>query len=180
MRRAFLVWIAILLGAFPLNWSYGSSDLSGSVQERIKNLGAGGTNDFEPLYKDPVSATRMLIEELHVIKRGRYRTSEDEGFGPIHYEAAHVIWCIRALRSLTGLEFKASTNAKLDEMEAHFLGYGDNHEVSYFGTWMSRDLSFVAPEDAQQKIITKWRSWFTKHGKTHEYVNQRSIDKWYF
>ena len=180
LRRSTTVCVAILLCASPLNWSYGNSDASRAVQERIKSLGAGGPNDFEPLYQDPVSATRLLVAELHVIKRGSYRTSEAEGFGSINYEAAHVIWCIRALRSLTGLDFKASTNTQLDEKEGHFLGHVNNREVSFFGTWMSRDLSFIAPEDAQQKIIAKWKSWFAEHGTTYKYVNERNIDKWYF
>jgi|SRR5437667_2389577 len=180
LKQSTTVWLAILLCASPLTWSYGNSDASRAVQERIKSLGAGDPNDFEPLYQYPVSATRFLVAELHVIKRGSYRTSEAEGFGPINHEAAHVIWCIRALRSLTGLNFKATTNAQLDEKEGHFLGYANNREVSFFGTWMSRDLSFVAPEDAQQKIIAKWKSWFTEHGTTYKYVNERNIDKWYF
>jgi|SRR5436853_2676970 len=179
-RAKFWLLICVLCLAL-LAVAFDNSEAQANLKEAVKSLGAmSTTNDFDPLYSDPITATSILIKELRVIHRGQYRTSEGEGFGPIDYKAAHVIWCIRALRALTGLNFRAPTKTKLDEMEAHFLGHKDSGEVSFFGTWMSRELSFDAPEDAQKAIIEKWRRWFDDNGKTHSYVNSRRFDDWYY
>jgi hypothetical protein len=87
---------------------------------------------------------------------------------------------VRALRSLTGLDFRAGTNAKLTAEESHFLDMNARGEVEFFGTWMFRDSVWVAPGDAQVQIIKKWQEWFAAHGRTHKYVNDRDFDHWYF
>jgi len=126
---------------------------------------------FEILYKNPRRSTELLISSLKPVRRGQYLTGE-------HPE---VVWKIRALRSLTGLNFRASTHADLTEDEAHFLGHDPKtDEVEFFGTWMSRDRVWVAPPDAQTAIIRKWQKWYREHGETFTYPNDRNFDNWYF
>jgi hypothetical protein len=44
---------------------------------------------------------------------------------------------------------------------------------------MSRDRTWVAPEDAQIAIIKQWQDWFTKRGHNHDYVKDINFDNWY-
>src|SRR5271169_4322128 len=76
-------------------------------------------HSLEVFYKNPEEATRLLIAELKPTKRGRYP-------GGTHPQA---IWIIRALRSLTGLDFRAPTQARLSDDEAHFLRASAEGEV---------------------------------------------------
>jgi len=127
-------------------------------------------HSLEVFYKNPQEATKLLIAELRPIKRGRYP-------GGTHPQA---VWIVRALRSLTGLDFKATTHARLNDDEAHFLRASAEGEVEFFGTWMSRDADWVAPKDAQVGIIKKWQEWYARSGHTYRYVNDRNLDDWYF
>jgi hypothetical protein len=123
------------------------------------------------LYKSPRRSTEIILASLKPVRSGQY-------VGGKHPQ---VVWNIRALRSLTGLDFQAPTQADLTEDEAHFLDHDPKTgEVHFFGTWMSRDRVWIAPLDAQTTIIKKWRKWFIEHGETFTYVNDRNFDHWYF
>lgn len=139
----------------------------------IRRLGEPdkGISELETLYKSPRRSAVLLIKALRPVRRGQY----PEGKHP------QVVWNIRALRSLTGLDFRATTQADLTEDEAHFLDRDPKSaEVNFFGTWMSRDKCWVAPVDAQTKIIKKWRKWLKEKSGSFTYVNDRNLDKWYF
>jgi hypothetical protein len=145
------------------------------IKSAIARLGeetdSEGFGRFEILYKNPRRSTELLIASLKPIRRGQYV----EGKHP------QVVWNIRALRSLTGLNFRGPTNADLTEYEAHFLDHDPTtDEVNFFGTWMSRDRVWVAPLDAQTTIIKKWQTWFREHGQSFAYVNDRNSNDWYF
>jgi len=144
------------------------------VQAAIKHLTSEPSDDgfdvFEVFYKNPELATKILIAELKPIARGRYQSGK-------HPES---VWVLRALRSLTGVDFRAVTTASLSSDESHFLDLNAKGEVTFFGTWMSRDSVWVAPKDAQVAIIKKWQEWYAAHGRTHTYVNDRNFDHWYF
>jgi hypothetical protein len=136
-----------------------------------QNTDEKGFTRFEILYKNPRRSTELLIATLKPVRRGQYQGGKHP----------HVVWNIRALRSLTGLDFRGSTQADLTEDEAHFLGHSPRtDEVEFFGTWMSRDRVWVAPVDAQTAIINKWRKWFREHGDNFKYMNDRNFDNWYF
>lgn len=117
-------------------------------------------NSFDLFYTNPQEAT----------KRGHYLTGE-------HPRA---VWIVRALRSLTGLDFRARTKAPPTADETHFLGLNAKGKVEFFGTWMSRDSAWVAPKDAQIQIIKQWKEWFAQRGRGCRYVNDRNFDDWYF
>jgi len=141
------------------------------IRAAVRNLGSHTPEDrFEAFYKNPEAATRILIEELRPTVRGQYITDT-------HPQA---VWIVRALRALTGLDFRAVTTKHLGADEAHYLGLNANGTVKFFGTWMSRDRVWVAPEDAQVAIIKQWQKWFAQYGNTHNYVNNRNYDDWYF
>ena len=151
----------------------GPSDVE--IKAAIARLGddtdKNGIDNFEVLYKNPRRSTKILISSLKPVRRGQYLSN--------HHP--QVVWNIRALRSLTGLDFRAPTKVDLSEYEAHFLDHDPKtDDVHFFGTWMSRDRVWVAPLDAQTVIIRKWQKWFEKHGRTFSYVNDRNFDNWYF
>jgi hypothetical protein len=141
------------------------------IHAAIKELSSDSSDhSFEVLYKNPQEATKILIAELKPTARGHYLSGKHP----------QVVWIIRALRSLTGLDFTAPTTAHLTDDEAHFLESNAQGKVEFFGTWMSRDSIWVAPEDAQIAIIKEWREWFALRGQNHTYVNDRNYDHWYF
>jgi hypothetical protein len=144
------------------------------IKAAIAKLGEGtdknGFTHFEILYKNPRRAAELLVSSLKPVPRGEY----------LRGKHPQVVWKLRALRSLTGVEFRATTASELDEEEAHFLDRDARGELHFFGTWMSRDRVWVAPVDAQTAIIAKWQEWFKKRGGTFNYVNDRNFDNWYF
>lgn len=143
------------------------------IKAAIARLGEAdkGFSELETLYKNPRRSAELLIATLQPVRRGQYT-------GGKHPQ---IVWNIRALRSLTGLDFRGATQADLTEDEAHFLDHDPKtDEVQFFGTWMSRDRCWVAPLDAQTTIIKKWRKWFREHGDSFAYVNDRNFDNWYF
>ena len=141
------------------------------IQEAIRNLGNGRyPDDLVIFWRHPRRSTELLLDELKLVPRGKYPNGKHP----------HVVWCIRALRSLTGLDFRGVTREKLNEDERQFLRVGKDGSVKFFGTWMSRDLVWVAPEDAQKQIIVRWKNWFKKEGARHSYINDEHMDNWYF
>jgi len=173
MRSRLLVVAAVVLFLSPAKAFSQQSPSDSEIQAAIGRLGEGdkGFSEFETLYQNPRRSAELLIRALQPARRGQYA-------GGKHPQ---VVWNIRALRSLTGLNFRGATRADLTEDEAHFLDRNPKTaEVQFFGTWMSRDRCWVAPLDAQSAIIRKWRQWFAKNGQTFTYVNDRDFDKWYF
>jgi len=166
---AFVIWFSP-----PQAFSQGLPS-DAEIKIAISRLGAATDSksftEFEILYKNPHRATELLIAALKPVPRGEYVAGK-------HPE---VVWNIRALRSLTGLNFRGPTHADLTKDEAHFLGnHPKTDEVEFFGTWMSRDRVWVAPADAQATIIQKWRKWFQENGEAFSYANDRNFDHWYF
>jgi len=147
------------------------SEIRAAIAKLGENTDEKGFTQFEILYESPRRATELLVATLQPVRRGQY-------VGGKHPQ---VVWNIRALRSLTGLDFRAPTHADLTADEAHFLDHNPKtEEVEFFGTWMSRDRVWVAPVDAQTTIINRWRKWFRENGENFKYVNDRNLDKWYF
>jgi hypothetical protein len=172
MRRKLVSIIAVCF--LPVIAAAQHSPTDDQIRAAIAKLGVRtdekGFAEFEVLYHNPRRSAELLIRSLQPVKRGQYLT----GTHP------QVVWNIRALRSLTGLDFRAKTRAELTEDEAHFLALDNNGTVLFFGTWMSRDRVWVAPMDAQKAIIKSWQEWLVKYGEHFSYVNDRNFDDWYF
>jgi hypothetical protein len=127
---------------------------------------------FAPFYEHPEEAARQLVAALRPVHAGKY----PEFTGP-----PPTVWYIRALRALTGLDFQGRTRVHIrDADERWFLCADSTSSVRFFGTWMSRDQTFVAPQDAQREIIARWKAWFQREGHLFRYVNIREVDRWYF
>jgi hypothetical protein len=174
MRRYFISFVAIILYLIPVAAHAQCNTSDAEIKAAIAKLDVGtdenGFVRFEILYKNPRRSTELLISSLKPARHGQYSSGNHP----------QVVWKIRALRSLTGVDFRAKTKSELDEDESHFLDRNAKGEVRLFGTWMSRDRVWVAPVDAQTAIITRWQDWFKKHGEAFTYVNDRNFDDWYF
>lgn len=143
------------------------------IRAAIADLGSRSlSRSFEVFYSNPQESTRILIGELKATKRGHYLTGQHP----------HAVWIVRALRSLTGLDFQARTEEDLSADESHFLALNAKRkgELEFFGTWMSRDSVWVAPKDAQLEIIREWKEWYARYGRSYKYVNDHNVDDWYF
>jgi hypothetical protein len=123
---------------------------------------------FEVMYDRPQQSTKMLVHGLSPIPRSKYQP------------APRVVWQLRALHSLTGIHMTGTTSEDLSAEERQHLLDPDTKEVLFFATLMSRDMTWIAPEDAQKEIIAKWKKWYRKNGTDHTYVCDPNVGKWYF
>lgn len=143
---------------------------------------ARGVEDLERLRENPVVAAACLIAQLRPVD-ATVLSPEDESSRRADFR---IVWSIRALRYLTGGKDFCAPTAHFDELDQrprYFLTMrcGSGSEVSFFGVWMSRDLIYVAPKDAQKAIIRKWIGWYQAEGTQREsYAPVRSLDDWYF
>jgi len=97
-------------------------------------------------------AVRLLVAELQVIDP---ESLDDPRWG-------HMVWCERALRSITGQEFLFESSEPLGRL-AEFRGKGDR--LGYVEEWMSLARVYVAPRDVQRKVIESWYTWLKKHAR---------------
>jgi hypothetical protein len=150
----------------------------GLIASRVRALGPStSVEDLEFFEADPVLAVEQLVMQLKPIS-GRSISIDKQEF---HAEEMRVIWTIRALRYLTGMDFDGTTvNRNWDSDRAHFLERTEGNTVKFFGVWMSRDYTFVAPRDAQLQIIAKWKDWAKLQAQKHAYPKEHNIDDWYF
>ncbi len=135
---------------------------------------------FEVLARAPAVSACHLVQEIVVVRATTIRPDDYAAYA----HEMHVIWCLRALRFLTnGLVFKATTRenpAGWDETRRDLLSPDSTKRVPFFSVWMSHDIVFVAPEDAQDDIIRQWEEWYQRRGATFPYKNATSVDDWYF
>ena len=132
------------------------------VDAVVKQLGSDD-RDVERikfLARHPAKSARFLIQELHAVDGVRILSQEQ--YDPKWKDAEHVVWSLRALRTITGaLEFRAKASNHFDDSEIErncewFTGgeqFKKDGTVHFFGVWMSRDSLCIAPKDAQEKII---------------------------
>src|SRR5262249_6986775 len=131
---------------------------------------------------DRLETVQLLVEQLTTISELALPETDQEK----RTDDMHVIWCIRALRYLTSLDFRAKTAHKFgkDDEEQYrdqFLHKKDDKEATFFGVWMSREYTFVAPVDAQRKIIKKWKKWLKNEATRFNFPPpDDDWDKWYF
>ena len=158
----------------------GVIDSFGVKNELIVNGGKENGILLEKMEKSVDKAVVLLVNELKVIKSKRI-SPIDQGK---YKEDVHVIWCIRALRYLTSINFTASTKHIFDKSEEprkHFTSLRSRpKKYSFFGVWMSRDVIFVAPADVQTKIIEKWKRWLDKNQSKIKLKKLKDPDDWYF
>lgn len=175
------VFLACIAVALSVAADETPREVPSDVREAVKRVGSLQT--VEDLGKlDRRQVVELLVAELRPISTNAISYEEQS----LRTDSMHVIWCIRALRYLTGLDFIAPTEHRFKESEEEqtrhqFLHNKSETEVAFFGVWMSREHTFVAPKDAQRAIIEKWRLWLSKEEKNFSYPETlQGFSEWYF
>jgi hypothetical protein len=142
------------------------------------------------LASDPDTAACHLLGSLHVV-----RDTHIAGYQQAkHASTMRVIWALRALRFLTDCQdFCAPTRENpaaweplrrewllRDDAGAPVENWHAADGVRFFATWMSRDSVFIAPPDAQQKIIVQWLHWYRDAGRRGFHFHPCDSERWYF
>ena len=162
-----------------------------AIDELVQSLGTDDTDleRIKLLVRRPKESARLLVAGLHPVTGVRLLSGEREARWK---DTLHVVWCLRALRYITGgLEFRGKTahrfgSGEIEQRREWFVGdeqFSKDRTVRFFGVWMSRDSTYIAPRDAQIEIIHKWKEWYAQYGKTFRYVNpdqEQKWDIWYF
>ena len=173
---AILFVLASVPQASPAQDSTQAARLSAALDRIPAHLAGGNAEEVEDsltailrvLYQYPALSAQLLVARLEPTARGRHR------------DHPAVVWYIRALRSLTGLDFSAATTTQLSDSEASYIGRDSAGNVRLFGWHMAWDVTWLAPGDAQRAIIRKWRAWDVKEGSGFNYVNDPAHEHWYF
>jgi len=186
----FVVLAAVMTASFTGSHALAQTGTNSDtkIEQIVKGLGnthTDVTDDLAVLKTDQHAAVTFLVGELHPIPRKVYfeRTKTKD--------ARHIVSCLQALHYLTGLTFTAGTESRLTDDETQFLDFSNamhdsnpDHRLHFFGIWMSRDAYFVAPVDAQHKIIDQWKQWQNQYGNSFQYIPsgtpKDSIDHWYW
>lgn len=172
LQLIFVAVATLLLGTAQCAFSQDVSVLS----KEVENLGRGEDNVkiVETLAKTPQLSTKLLIGELHPIQESRILNGQEKPY------AEHVLWCLRALRYVTGgKEFCAKTSYKFGSSEEernrrYWIFFRYKTCASFFAMWPSRSSEYIAPGDAQISIIRKWKDWFAKEGTEFDYKPMRN------
>lgn len=138
----------------------------------VARLGSNGNDDvadIKQLAIDPRDSTGLLIDALHTIPDSEGSAKADSP------SMEHVLELIRALRYITGgTDFCSQTqhvfgSSEEEKNRKYWLTFRHKTCLSFFGYWMSRGRTYVAPVDAQRNIIAQWKNWYAKYGETFPY-----------
>ena len=154
-----------------------------TVEQRVARLGSHGNDDaadVKTLSETPKASVAALIAGLHTIPDSEAFSKADSP------EMEHVLWLIRALRYTTGgLDFCAQSthafgNSEDEKKRQYWLAFHHGKCLTFFGYWMSRDRTYIAPEDVQKNIIDQWRQWYAAFGATYAYkpLQDPPPEKW--
>ncbi len=134
----------------------------------------------QALLRDPKQSVCYLIRELHVV-HAEVMTPYDS---TNYTSTLHVITCLQLIRFLTGgkINFTAPTSHRFRSWEVNrrrFLIDDSTGESKFFRYWESRGSIFIAPVDAQRRIIRKWIGWYRKYGAEYQYTPAENQPDWY-
>jgi hypothetical protein len=107
-----------------------------------------------------------LIAELDTLDNWAYEDGKN-ALGFYKFNALHVIWCWRALRMITSLDFEGAT--KREKSVAYHDSLYDklSGKVKFAYVWPVKSVVYVAPGDAQLEIINQWRAWYRSEAKKY-------------
>lgn len=153
---------------------FGEGDGNVALKACISKFGRSTTyEDVASLRNNPHDALALLVGELHPVPSGKVSLDSSE-------TDMHVIWCLRALRYLTGIkQYGDIQNLEelVDKETAYWLTI-DTAGVPFFSTKMSTDTVYIAPSSIQMQIIGKWKQII--EGKKYEIKSGVHLNTWYF
>jgi hypothetical protein len=116
----------------------------------------------------------LLITELDTASESAYEVGKN-ALGHYKFEGLHVIWCWRALRMITSLDFFGKTKQTLDGVYEEYLLNKETGKVKYCHVWISRSIVYMAPGDAQLDIINQWKDWYKNEANNYSYKTMNYI-----
>jgi|WetSurMetagenome_2_1015567.scaffolds.fasta_scaffold116852_2 hypothetical protein len=145
---------------------YAKSDTE-EIKRTVKDLGRSDNSieKVKALSQHSEQVIPLLIKELHTLKETRIMRQETNP------EVGHILWCIRALRFMTGgMDFCAPTKHRfgksdLEKQRKYWLQFRHGECLNFFALWPSHVSTYIAPLDAQEMIIEKWKSWYKSEVK---------------
>ena len=149
-----------------------SSAAPEDIRRSVESLGAEGNDDFAAvrgLAKTPADSVGALIAALHILPHPEQAKAIQDTPA-----VTHLISCIQALRYITGKDFCATTERKFghsyeETNRRYWLYFEHSTCLTFFAVWPSRGRFYLAPLDAQQKIISQWQSWYAREGGAYQY-----------
>lgn len=180
-----LMMLSIAAASMPMGADACTSD---EVATQVKQLGywkAPAGFDPRPMFRCFVEhgpeAAGLLVKELRLVPDTDIRL-EDQ---PKHQDVLHVIWAIRSLRAITGIDQTAGSAQELKARKPHkhllnALLFDSGEQVRFFGEFMSHGHLVTAPQDIQKEIIGKWNDWYKTQGASYKYQLDENTDFWYF
>jgi hypothetical protein len=118
----------------------------------------------------PQRTVDLILPTLRPVKRG------------LALGAPNMVWRVRVLQRLTGLEYRGRTKAHLAPDEAAHLLPDTLRRVRFAGEDAKLGMTWVAPADAQKAIIAAWRTWWANdEHKPNLPITKHTDDKtwWY-
>jgi hypothetical protein len=169
-----LCGFALLFACAPgVGWADTPSSLR-AVQDLVRSVGQSDNRDSSDvvaeLHRHGQVAVPLLIAELKVVDPDPRVTPENLWW--------HLVWCERALRSITGQRFMFKTKEPIPPDLDRFRAPDD--PLSYAMEWMSRGMVFIAPRDVQSQVIASWKAWFAKNGSSFEVRIYEPYGDWFF
>lgn len=156
-----------------------------SLPDAVKHFSENDDSSvFQELVRQPREAARLLIAELHPVEESRILGMEQDL--PEHASAEHVLAMISGLRIITGgQDFCAATSHKFgdSEIESHrkyWTEFDYGSCLTFFGVWPSRGSQYIAPQDAQIKIIAQWKGWYKNLAPDYQFKPYRDLQPWVF
>lgn len=169
--RVAVIFLLCLCSAQFLKATVPQSE-SATPAQLVARLGSNGNDDvadIKQLARNPRESTSLLIDALHVVPDSEQYAKADSS------SMEHALELIRALRYITGgIDFCAQSqhifgSSKEEKNRRYWLTFRHKTCLSFFGYWMSRGRTYIAPVDAQREIIAQWKNWYAKYGATFSY-----------
>ena len=170
-RIALLILLSLCTVGFAIT-QVGPQDDPVTPARLVARLGSNGNDDvadIKQLARTPRDSAGLLIGALHTIPDSETSAKADSP------SMEHVLELIRALRYITGgTDFCAQTkhvfgSSEEEKNRKYWLTLHHKTCLSFFGYWMSRGRTYIAPVDAQRNIIAQWKIWYAKNGETFPY-----------
>jgi len=141
------------------------------ISDTIHNFGnvndEDSGNTVRELHECGLAAVPLLINELRVI--------DPEKTDNVTWW--HMVWCERALRSITGQYFMFKSKEKLGRLSEF---RDQDSELGYVMEWMSRAQVYIAPRDVQEKVIHSWKVWQEENKAGFSVAPFKPYGNWYW
>lgn len=145
------------------------SSLSAATRQTVHKLGTESVPEdaVRELHTQGRGVVPALIAELHVVDPAVYDS-----------DWSHVVWCERALRSITGQRFEFVSVEPLSAGLAEFRG--PKEPLAFVSERMANGAILVAPRDVQAKVIASWREWCVTNCGSFPFQAYEPFGAWYW